>query len=255
MARSDMKRFSQIGVDRLVRLTWLQMTARLVLAGDDDETIMGYLQEYLQIEFPSSDTSVRGSINKIITILLRVWSRPPEDLLSLRNGGLELLVSMKGEEELPIHWGMTMAVYPFWGTVAAATGRLLSIQENVSASQVQRRLREQYGERQTVSRRVRYLLRSFIDWGVLRETQEKGVYAQGDLIEIADPSQKAWLIEALLNTLPEGTARLSAAVSHRSLFPFELNHVSAEQLSAATDRIEVVRHGADQDLLMLNATG
>ncbi|MCH8876804.1 MAG: hypothetical protein IIA89_08255 [Chloroflexi bacterium] len=253
MARSDLRRFSQIGVDRLIRLSWLQKTARLVLAGDDDETFKGYLQEYLRIEFPSSDTSVRGSINKIITILLRVWSRPPEDLVSLRNGGLELLVSMKGEEELPIHWGMTMAVYPFWGAVAAATGRLLSIQEDVSASQVQRRLREQYGERQTVSRRVRYLLRSFIDWGVLRETQEKGVYAQGRLIEIYGQTQKAWLLEALLNSLPDGTVRLSAAVSHRAIFPFELNHVSAEQITSSTDRIELVHQAAGQDLLILNA--
>lgn len=255
MARSDMKRFSQIGVDRLIRLAWLQMTARLVRAGDDDKTIKGYLQEHLRNEFPSSDTSVRGSIDKIITILLRVWSRPPEDLHSLRNGGLELLVSRKGQEELPIHWGMTMAVYPFWGAVAAATGRLLSIQEDASASQVQRRLREQYGERQTVSRRVRYLLRSFIDWGVLRETEKQGVYSQADPLTIVDPGKKVWLLEALLNSLPEGTARLSAAVGHRALFPFELNHVSAEQLSATTDRIEVVRQVADQDLLMLNAAG
>ena len=72
---------------------------------------------------------------------------------------------------------MIMAVYPFWGNVAAHVGRLLRLQETAAAGQVQRRVREQYGERETVSRRVRYVLRSFVDWEVLKETPEKGVYS------------------------------------------------------------------------------
>ena len=253
MARSDLKRFSQIGVDRLIRLAWLQTTARLVMAGDDEDTIKGYLLEHLIGEFPSSNPTVRGSIDKTVTILMRVWVRPPEDLVGLRDGGLEFLRARDGGEDRFDHWGMMMAVYPFWGAVAAAAGRLLSIQESVSTAQVQRRLMEQYGERQTVSRRVRYLLRSFIDWGMLADTEKKGVYSLVTTIDVSDQAQKAWLIEALLSSLPDGAARLSVAASHPALFPFEMNHVSANQIADATDRIEVVHQAAGQDLLILNS--
>ena len=56
-----------------------------------------------------------------------------------------------------------------------------------------------------------------------------------------------------LKSFPGGTAPLGAATSHRALFPIALNHVSTERSPTATDRIEVVRHGADQDLMMFTA--
>ena len=73
-----------------------------------------------------------------------------------------------------VHWCMCMAVYPFFGTVADAVGRLLRLQGTAGAAQVQRRLRERFGERETVARAARRILRAYIDWGVLSETDEKG---------------------------------------------------------------------------------
>ena len=75
-----------------------------------------------------------------------------------------------------VHWCMCMAVYPFFGTVAEATGRLLHLQGTAAAAQVQRRVREQLGERETVSRAARRILRALVDWGVLVETVNKGIY-------------------------------------------------------------------------------
>ena len=69
---------------------------------------------------------------------------------------------------------MALAAYPFWGAVAAQTGRLLRLQGTVAAAQVQRRIKEGYGERDTVSRAARRVLRSFIDWRVLTDTATKG---------------------------------------------------------------------------------
>jgi len=70
-----------------------------------------------------------------------------------------------------------MAVYPFWASVATQVGRLLKLQGSVAAAHVQRRMRESYGERETVSRRVRFVLRSYVAWRVLRETGAQGVYS------------------------------------------------------------------------------
>ena len=59
---------------------------------------------------------------------------------------------------------------------AEATGRLLHLQGTAAAAQVQRRAREQLGERETVSRAARRILQAFVDWGVLLETNEKRIY-------------------------------------------------------------------------------
>ena len=71
---------------------------------------------------------------------------------------------------------MCIAVYPFFGTVADAVGRLLRLQGTAGAAQVQRRLRERFGERETVTHAARRILRAYIDWGILEETDQKGLY-------------------------------------------------------------------------------
>jgi hypothetical protein len=251
MKHRDMRRFQQIGLDRLIRLDWLRQTAKLVMAGDEIETIKKFLLEYIKSEFPFSDASVRGSIDKTLTILMKIWARPPNELVPLRDDGLKVLQKSTVDEELAIHWGMTMAVYPFWGAVATSTGRLLDLQSQIAASQVQRRLRERYGERQTVSRRVRYMLRSFIDWGVLEETSKKGTYQQSNKIALLGKDQIVWLIEAYLYTIPEGISDVGTAFGAKSLFPFDMHSLSGAQIAVISGRIELNTHGLDKQLLKL----
>ena len=250
MSSRTSRRHSQIGIDRLVRLTWLEQTAYLVLAGNDVPAVKTALQEKLQGAFRSSNTNVRGSLDKTITILMKIWVRPPRDLRPLQEEGLRLFSRLPREDHLAIHWGMTMAVYPFWGAVADHVGRLLRLQGTTAASQVQRRLREQYGERETVSRRVRYVLRSFIDWGVLKETSEKGIYSSGSRLTLLDTELIAWLAESVLHSRAGAPLPLQEFTDSTKLFPFILNGISTEQL-VVSKRLDVLRHGLDQDLIML----
>ena len=158
---------------------------------------------------------------------------------------------MPRHERLAIHWGMTMAVYPFWGAVAANVGRLLTLQGNVATSQVQRRLREQYGERETVSRSVGRLLQSFTGWGVLEEITERGLYNARIPQQIDDPRVIAWLIEAYLNSIPSGKAELRAALDAKCFFPFQLEKVSGNQLTSFSNQFEIFRQGLDKELILL----
>jgi hypothetical protein len=146
---------------------------------------------------------------------------------------------------------MAMAVYPFWGAVATHAGRLLRLQGTAAANQVQRRVREQYGERETVSRRVRYVLRSFVDWEVLKETSEKGVYSQRCNLSVHDPMLIAWLVEASLCARTNGAAAIKDLLDNPSIFPFRLAHISAEQVVSCSPRLDILRHGLDDDLVML----
>ena len=246
-----MNKFTQIGLDRLIRLAWLEKTSSLALAGNDAASIKSMLQSDLRDSFRSANINVRGSIDKTITILLRVWLTVPSELELLRLEGLELLKRIPPCDHPVVHWGMVMATYPFWSSVAMQVGRLLKLQGSVAAVHVQRRVREQFGERETVSRRTRYTLRSYLDWGVLQEAGAKGLYSASVTLAVEDAHLISWLAEASLQAKPSGSAPLKELIDSPSLFPFRIKPIHAESLVAGSSRLELLRHGLDDNLVML----
>ena len=243
-------RSRQIGFSQRIRLEWLERTAYLVLAGNDNESINTALAEFLQDKLSIGGKAQRGNREKAITILMKIWSNVPSELTSLRDSGLSLFKSLPRDVHIAIHWGMAMAVYPFWGAVASSTGRLLRLQGTASASQVQRRLREKYGERETVSRAARRVLRAFVDWDVLEETDEKGIYRSRRPRKIEDPRLVSWLIEACLVASTDLSGTLTSLIGSPALFPFELRSLAANELGR-NDRLEVVNHGLGGELVVL----
>lgn len=135
--------------------------------------------------------------------------------------------------------------------MATQVGRLLRLQGSAAAAHVQRRVREQYGERETVSRAARRVLRSYADWGVLCETGEKGIYSAGPPLAIEDPGLIGWLVEASLHSRPNGSAALKDVIESPGLFPFRLARVHAESMLAASASLDIVRHGLDDELVVL----
>lgn len=245
------QRVQQVGFSQRVRLEWLQRTASLALAGNDERSIAAALQELLKEEISVGGTAERGNREKVITILMKVWVKPPQPLRALQADGLALLARLPADQHLAVHWGMVMAVYPFWGNVAAQTGRLLRLQGHAVAAQVQRRLREQYGERETVARAARRVLRSFIDWGVLTETGMPGVYGSGVSFELRDSGLIVWLTEAVLHAQVARALPVRQALDAPSLFPFHLGLAGVEELLSGSPRLEVVRLGLDEVLVVL----
>ena len=245
------RRTDRIGFSQRVRLEWLEQTANLILAGNEKATVNDALQELLKDKVSVGGQAERGNREKIITILLKTWLTVPSELESLRVEGLELLKRVPRRDHLAIHWGMVMAVYPFWSGVAIQTGRLLRLQGSAAAAHVQRRIREQYGERETVSRAARRVLRSYLDWGVLQETGAKGIYSAGATLAIDDSQLIAWLVEASLHARANGSAPLKDLIDSPSLFPFRIKMIQAESIRATSPRLDILRHGLDDELVML----
>lgn len=144
-----------------------------------------------------------------------------------------------------------MAVYPFWSDVATQVGRLLRLQGSAAATHVQRRIREQYGERETVSRAARRVLTSYRDWGVLQETGTKGIYTAGTTLAVDDSRLIAWLAEASLHARADSLAPLKDLLDNPNFFPFRIKPIPAQSLVAVSSRIDILRHGLDEDLVML----
>ena len=240
----------EVGISQRIRLEWLEATANLVSAGQGKDALRGALNEMLADQLSVNSRAVRGSRHKTITILTKIWHNVPSELVALRDDGLERLPTLDSAHRQAVHWGMTTAAYPFWGVVAASTGRLLRLQTTASAAQVQRRVREQYGERQTVSCATARALRSFVDWGVLEDTESKGLYIAGKQREIADPRIAAWLAEAVLRS-HKGGGRSSRLLHRPVLFPFRLPHFGVSQLALKSSRMESLRQGLDDEVLAL----
>jgi len=245
------RRTDQIGFSQRVRLEWLEQTADLILSGRDKAEVNDALQELLKDKVSIGGQAERGTREKIISILLKIWLTVPNDLDALHVEGLELLKHIPRSDHLAIHWGMVTAVYPFWSGVAMQVGRLLRLQGSAAAAHVQRRVREQYGERETVSRAARRVLRSYLDWGVLQETGKKGIYTSGLTLEIDDSRLTAWLVEAVLHARANGAAHLRDLIDSPGFFPFRIRQVHADRLAAVSSRLDILRHGLDDDLVML----
>ena len=224
------ERATQIGFSQRIRLEWLDATTGLMLAGNDKTAVNESLQELLADKVSVGGRAVRGNREKIITILMKTWLNVPRGLEPLRDEGLDLLRGLDRDNRIAVHWGMTLAAYPFWGSVAAHTGRLLRLQSSAAAAQVQRRIMERYGERPTVARATRRVLRTFIDWGILDDTPTKGIYVQGRRYTIRDPKRIAWLVEAVLTARTTGSAAAQDLLESPTLFPFRLTPMAAQQV-------------------------
>ena len=244
-----MKRGGQIGFSQRIHLDWLGYTANLVLAGNSKEEIVAALGERLKEKLSVGNQPERGNRDKAITILTKVWVTVPRELQSLRDEGLDHLRCRDPSDRMLVHWCMCMAVYPFFGTVADAVGRLLRLQGTAGAAQVQRRLRERFGERETVARAARRILRAYIDWGVLLATDEKGMYRGSAKFAIDNSPLAVWAIKAMLFAANGNPRSASAMLRGPRLFPFNVSLPMIRELEAC-EAIAISRYGLDQKVLL-----
>ncbi len=268
-----------VGLSQRIRLEWLDEAAELARAGRNRAQAWSALAETLQEKVSVGGTSPRSNREKTLTVLTRIWCGPPLRLVPLRDAGLRLLDGIGPAEamepleatepsevtepagvteptaptgRLAAHWGMTMAVYPFWNAVAAQVGRLLRLQGVATAAQVHRRVQEQYGERPTVARATQRVVRSFVDWGVLADTETRGRYVAGEPCPVRTPALAAWLAEAALHVRDgEPVAPVQELLGQPGLFPFRVSYVTARGLAAESPRLDVAHQGLDTEVMML----
>lgn len=245
-----MKSNGQVGFSQRIRLEWLEHTAQLVLQDQCMDRIESSLHDLLKHRLSVGGNAERGSREKAITILKKVWVAPPNRIRFLRDEALQYLSEWDVGDHLVLHWCMAMAAYPFWGQVAEAVGRLLRLQGFVVAGQVQRRLREHLGERETVARATRRVLRSFVDWEVLSESDNRGAYISGRQQHVARSEGVLWVIKAVLTANGVSLGPLQTVTQGAELFPFVLEPVSVWDVEAC-ENLSVVHRGVDGVLVQL----
>lgn len=240
-----------IGFSQRIQLNWLEWTAQLAISGQAEKQIRDELHDRLRTIISVGGSDQGSNRAKAVNIMLKTWVTVPDELLAFRNEGLQLLQQLPQGEHLPVHWGMIAAAYPFFGTVADSVGRLASLQGTIAAVQVQRRVAEQYGERETVARATRRILRCLIDWGVLSDIDEKGVYQAKPAEPVTNDRLAVWLVEAAMITTGVKATPYRTASQLPVLFPFTLS------ITHVTDniRLELLRQGLDNDVILRAKAG
>lgn len=246
-------RHEKLGFKQLIRLEWMDKTVQMLLAGMTATEIRRELDHYLSNQKQSGGEGERGkTAYKMAISLLSSWFDPDPVLLPLRESALAHARHTAASQWLPLHWAVLSASYPFWLNTALQVGRLLNLQDQVRQAQIFNRLKEQYGDRETVARNARYAVRSLVAWGVLVDSNAKGCYEKRTDPETLDVPTTMILLEATLFAMPEGKSPLNVLRNFPAFFPFCLAALNGDTISQQSTRIEVIRYGVDDEFLKLS---
>lgn len=245
-------RHNKIGIKQTIQKHWMDKTVHMLLAGVSEKEIRSELNEYLQTQLQSGGIGERGKKTYGMAIgILSSWFSPDTDLIPFRDDALSLARQLPPEKWLPLHWAVISASYPFWFYVAMQVGRLLNLQNQITQAQVFDRLKEKYGDRETVARNARYTLRSFVAWKVLNDTDHKGCYKKVTPLIISDSNIAILIYESGLLAMPNTNIDLGLLLHNPAFFPFQLPALSGELIYQNSKRIDVVRYGLDNELIKL----
>lgn len=244
-----MQRKQDIGFGKKIRATWLDSALESAAEGKCFEDINEDLTREIAADNPGQE-----AVRKILACINRVWFNPPDYCRPLHQDGLRFFREGKASDIKGfLHWGMTIASYPFVGSVAESIGRFVKLQGEVRITDIARRLRERFGDRDFVQRIARYDVSSFLDWGAIAETKTKGVYVVGKLAAPKSHEHLAWLIEAVLHARDEPQLPFVQLSHNPMLFPFRPQTFSASHLRC-NPRLRIVRHGLNDEWVSIETT-
>ncbi len=235
-----------IAFRRKVRETWLQQGLESAAEGGSWMESKAFLASLVGAEVKGSE-----SLRKVLTHIRRVWFDPPDHCIGLHAQAIALSHTYQSKDaHVLLHWGMTLAAYPSVGIVATHIGRSLKLQDDFLLADVQKRMRSQFGEREYVSRVTRYVVSSFLDWGVIDDSEQNGAYKRRDRIEVKDTELLAWVAEAILLSSDRNQMSMVELSDHPALFPFSLGGVNAHVIQV-NPRLRIDRQSLNTEHIVV----
>jgi hypothetical protein len=226
-----------IGLDRELKLRWMDMGAGLAQTERDKLALRARLMDTLAADIPAHFVRV-----KTCTVLIRTWWTVPAEQADLRERAFDLLKTDAPDQRIVIHWGMLLLAYPFFREVVSAIGRAAAVQETISRDQVTRRVIETWGERTTVKRSILRVFQTCAEWGVLIPNSAEETYRAAQPLSIADAQLTLWLAEVTLRARATAIP-LSVLVQTPEDFPFRLALTVAD--ITRSGKFETFREGPE----------
>lgn len=239
-----------VGFDRKIEREWLDFAAAQAIAGLSTAEMRSRIWEFLEGRVSAGSSGWNSDRGKVITVLMRIWGPSDERYEGLRSRAVEAINGAPPHLRITVHWALCLGSYPFFENVVRVTGQLLALHGEVQLAEVRRRLIEGWGDRAVVRRGAQRILRSMIEWGVLRDAEERGNYAQGSRIENLRAAQNRLLVEGLLLSARGDALPAARLRSNPSLFPFsvEIEHL---ELARNEGPLRLEREAVDSEYLRL----
>ena len=217
-----------VTLNRNLRAAWL--VDALKLRANDVDSVEAVKQIDGQIAL-----DIRGaeSRRKSLRYLRQLWLEPHPKLEKLQQEAFELYRSDPREETArALSYFMLLAVYPFAREVAEACGQLFRLQGTIKTEQVKRKIASQLGDREPVLRSTRYVIAIFLDLGLLKTTNEKGVYV-GSTKRTVSVQTALFALKAIFASYSD---RINIArneiETHPALFAFDANEILGKALAS-----------------------
>ncbi|EPY7700974.1 MULTISPECIES: hypothetical protein [Bacillus] len=203
-----------VGFDQKVLLHHLDFTAnhtKKYSRKDMYEVLDGYLR---------NDITGAKSRKNAVTMLMKIWYLVDKDLIEIRDRVLEVLPVLTKEERVFIHWGMTLAAYPFFKDAIHELGKLFQLQDTVPSTVIGKRMKEEYGDRRRVEVATSAVLMSIKAWGIIIPTKNRS-YQLPDKVFISNPLLQVFIVKIMLHVLEHTALQIDILKNHPMLFPFD----------------------------------
>lgn len=202
-----------IGFDRFVAFDWCQSSLAAAAGHDSIDS----LRNQIALTLPGVESQ-----RKTLDILKRLSVRPFDHVAEFILRGVTVYKRLGASVSLPITWGASMVSYPFFGKTVTTLGRLLALQGDCSIKELQRRVSEQYGDRNGIERAANRVLQSLENWQVLLRDETSKRIVKDDATQVDDVELVGWLVEAAVRSADKQLS-VSSLQSMPVLFPFRLN--------------------------------
>ncbi|SFA83241.1 hypothetical protein SAMN04488072_102185 [Lentibacillus halodurans] len=193
-------------------------------------------------EFLIDDIRGVKSRKNAATMLMKIWYLVNDDNKHLQENAFHLYPDLRNDERLVLHYGMTVLAYPFVKDLVREMGKLFKLQDEVTAQQISRIMKNLYGDRRRVEVATSAVLMSLKSWGVISSGDKRHIYITGENLSIQATEVKKWLAEAIIRSSEGSSITLEELNSNSVFFPFDYT-ISSSNLDDEYFRIN--RQGLD----------
>ncbi|OPZ85099.1 MAG: hypothetical protein BWY76_01556 [bacterium ADurb.Bin429] len=174
-----MKERIPVMYDRELKPEWIDYALQQSLQLRDEVALTQTLREYLREQI-ASPTSLRKVISQLQQA---VGFRSPLSRKQLQ-AYYDEMSSVAPDQRISVRFRLLVESTPFVAEVVQAIRKLHVVGEKeVSASQLYDRLIAKYGDRGTIPRRVRYVLRTLVNLGVMEHREKKWLIADDHITQ------------------------------------------------------------------------
>lgn len=244
-------RYEKIGFKQAIKKTWLDCAVILLLQGKTSQEIRNTLAELIGKDDTASGQRSDRSVKYALAIL-GAWFNPEDDLKIFRNQLLVQAETLEQPQWIALHWAILVSAYPFLLTVSTIIGRLFSLQDNASKTQILLRLTEIYGDRETVERNMSYAIQSLIDMHLLHKTSKKAVYSISEKIPVLKMEAALLLWKAILHASKAQRLPLASLRNAHSLYAFKLPEITLDRVHKQFPDLEYMRFNHNDEFLAIS---